>query len=128
MDTARTTIPTPAALASRASAAAPVPAAGYDRAVWERAVLASDLSHDGRTVALVLAHHADADGHLPAGGAQSARHLASLTRRDARKVRLALNELELQHFIRRPSIHTWTNTERVRPVDLVLPAAVRRQR
>ncbi|PZG97824.1 hypothetical protein C1I97_25145 [Streptomyces sp. NTH33] len=118
MTTGTTAIPMPAA---------PVPTAAYDRAVWERALLTSTVRRDLRLLGLILSHHADAAGCLPAGGIQHAESLCALMRMEGRKVRQALNELELAHFIRRPNLHTWPRRDIVRPITLTLPtvAAVR---
>lgn len=110
---ARTT-PTPAALAP--------PRGTYDRHRWEAAILASNLQRHGRQLALTLAHHAGASGQLPAGGRHDAGHLAADTRLDARRVRLALSDLEHGGWIHRPDIHTWEPRQMLRPITLTFPA------
>ncbi|KPC86279.1 hypothetical protein ADL35_12415 [Streptomyces sp. NRRL WC-3753] len=113
-------IPTPAALA---------PPATYARARWESAVMASDLHRNSRIIAFVLAHHADADGHLPAGGIQHATRLAHLGRITPRQARLSLAQLGARGFITRPDIATWEpQDDVVRPITLTMPApSARRQ-
>ncbi|WP_435252065.1 hypothetical protein [Streptomyces tendae] len=113
-------IPTPAALA---------PPRAYDRARWEAAVLASDLHRNSRMVAFVLAHLADADGRLPAGGVQHAGRLAHLARITPKQARMSLMQLEVRHFIARPDIATWQpKGEVVRPISLETPAPSARRR
>lgn len=113
-------IPTPAAVA---------PARAYDRARWESAVLGSDLHRNSRMVGFVLAHFADADGHLPAGGAQHASRLAHLARITPRQARLSLTQLGARGFITRPDIATWEpQGEIVRPISLTMPGPSARRR
>ena len=95
----------------------------YDRGSWERAVLDSDLHRNSRYVALVLAHHADPHGELPAGGAQDATVLVALTGLSGKNVRASLSHLMHRGYIRRPSIHSWSAEQGVRPVTLTMPPA-----
>lgn len=112
-------IPTPAALA---------PPRTYDRARWESAVLGSDLHRNSRAIAFVLAHLADADGNLPAGGVQHAGRLAHLARITAKQARMSLTQLEARHFITRPDIHTWVpQGDVVRPISLSMPGPAARR-
>ncbi|MFJ9381861.1 hypothetical protein [Streptomyces sp. NPDC101455] len=126
MDTAAAhrTAPTPADLAHRQAppAATPTPAPPYDRDLWERAVFASDLHLPTRQIAMWLAHYAGAAGHIAAGGPQTADRLAKESSVTPRATRLALTKLELDGFITRPDIHTWTHRY-VRPITLTLPTA-----
>ncbi|MBZ6259730.1 hypothetical protein KVH22_29885 [Streptomyces olivaceus] len=110
-------IPTPAALA---------PPEGYDRGRWETAVLGSGLHRNSRVVALVLAHYADADGRLPAGGIQHTGRLVHLAKITPKQARLSITQLETQGFISRPDMATWEAKDVVRPVALVMPARGRR--
>jgi hypothetical protein len=111
--------PTPAVLAVLARPTR-VP---FDRKAWERALLNSGATHDERAVGLVLAHITDRYGELPAGGPQTAGHLARLTRLQDQRVRLAITALELKGFTTRPSIHTWPHQSLVRPLALSIPAS-----
>jgi hypothetical protein len=121
--TARPGPPTPADLAHRhAAPATPAPAPPYDRTLWERAVFVSDLHLPTRLVAMWLAHHADASGHIPAGGPQDAGNLSRESSVAPKATRLALTKLERDGFIARPDIHTWTHRY-VRPITLTLPTA-----
>ncbi|WP_405930346.1 hypothetical protein [Streptomyces sp. NBC_00827] len=96
----------------------------YDRRMWEQAVLSGDLHSNARLVALVLAHHAGASGHLPAGHVQDARRLTRDCGLDGKFTRVSLNFLEERGYIARPSIHDWQEP-RPRPVTLTLPATDR---
>jgi hypothetical protein len=111
------------------SPAAP-PRPRYVRTSWERVLLNSGANHDHRIVGLVLAHLADAQGELPAGGPHSSAHLAHLSRLQKQRVRASLEALEDRGFMTRPDLGTWTqNPQRnslVRPITLTLPAAARR--
>ncbi|WP_411090822.1 hypothetical protein [Streptomyces sp. 049-1] len=110
---------TPAALA---------PPEGYDRARWEAAVISSSLHRNSRIIAFVLAHLADADGRLPAGGVQHAGRLAHLARITAKQARMSLTQLESRHFIARPDIHTWEPQNAVvRPITLTVPSSSTRR-
>jgi hypothetical protein len=118
-------VPTPGdlAIAHRPPAAAsPALVPSYDRRAWESAVFASALHMPTRLIALLLAHHADASGHIPASGPQSAGRLARESGVSPKATRLALTKLELDGYIRRPDIHTWKARE-VRPITLALPAS-----
>ncbi|MEU9654427.1 hypothetical protein AB0E00_36800 [Streptomyces sp. NPDC048110] len=112
-------IPTPAAV---------TPPRAYERARWESAILSSDLHRNSRIIAFVLAHHADADGHLPAGGIQHASRLAHLGRITPRQARLSLTQLGARGFITRPDIATWEpQDEVVRPITLSMAASSARR-
>lgn len=101
--------------------------APYDRARWEQAVLDDgDLHPHAKLLALVLAHHADASGHLPTGGPQHTARLARETGVSPKGTRLSLTGLELEGYLRRPDIHSWKGRE-VRPISLALPTAAVRQ-
>jgi hypothetical protein len=114
------TAPTPSAPARTAPVA-------YDRATWERAVMASGMHTSARLIALILAHHADAQGQIAAGGPQDARLLAQESGIEAKYVRVSLTRLERIHFISRPSIHTWEDKDAVRPVSLTMPHRFRQE-
>ncbi|MGC4912705.1 hypothetical protein [Streptomyces albogriseolus] len=116
MDTTRT-IPTPAAVAPRTS---------FDRAVWERTLLASELRRDLRLIGLIFSHYADDSGRLPMDGPQRLETLCELARIDGKRIRVILRELELSGYIRRPNLHTWRNRAAARPIVLTLPAATSR--
>lgn len=88
--------------------------------------MASDLHRSTRLVAFVLAHHADAAGHLPAGGVQSSGRLAHLAWITPKQARIALQQLEVRGFFERPDIRAWPPQEMVRPVTLTLPTAAAR--
>lgn len=105
----------------RSTSARPTPAP-YDRHAWEAAVMAASLHSNGRLVALVLAHHADEDGQIPAGGPQHAAQLAHDTGLQGRFARISLNTLEKEGLIWRPPIGDWEARE-VRPVTLTMPPA-----
>lgn len=94
----------------------------FDRRAWETALLSGDRTRDERQTGLVLAHLADPYGELAAGGPQEAGRLAGLGRVAAKHVRLALNKLEKDGLISRPSIHDWTRQSVVRPITLTVPA------
>ncbi|MDX3033023.1 hypothetical protein [Streptomyces scabiei] len=113
------TAPSPARLARRTPAV-------YDRAAWERAVMASGMHTSARLIALILAHHAGDRGVIPAGGPQDARLLAKDSGIEGKFVRISLTRLERSHFLTRPPIETWDETKGVRPVVLTIPA--RRER
>ncbi|MFM9563278.1 MULTISPECIES: hypothetical protein [Streptomyces] len=114
--------PTPADLAP---AAGPAP---YDRARWEAAVLGSELPHQARLVALLLAHLAGPRGELPAGGAHNTDRLAGLGRLSRKQAGISFSVLEKRGYFTRPSIHTWETPDVRRPVTLTLPTdAVRRE-
>ncbi|MEU3256143.1 hypothetical protein [Streptomyces sp. NPDC006997] len=118
-DTFARAIPTPGALA---------PSTDYDRTRWEERVLASrTLHHNARFLALVLSHHADASGRLPAGGIQHASRLAARTHLPGKQVRISLTALELAGFLTRPDLATWEAREVVRPITLTYPTAPARQ-
>lgn len=108
------TVPTPAALAP--------PRGTYDRHRWEAAVLASTLQRHTRQLALTLAHYAGPSGQLPAGGQHDAGHLSLAMALDAKRVRLALTELEQAGWLYRPDIHTWQPRHMLRPITLTFPA------
>jgi len=111
---------------TRPTPADPAPAAGpapYDRARWESAVLAGELPHQARLVALLLAHLAGPRGELPAGGAHNAERLAGLCRLPHKQAGISLNVLEKTGYFTRPSIHTWETPDVRRPITLTLPAA-----
>lgn len=100
------------------------PRVSFDRWRWESAVLASSLPRFPRMVALILAHHADAVGYLPAGGfRQESKNLAAEARIDSRTIRRVLNELEGAGWIHRPDSTTWPNPTQTRPITLTLPSA-----
>lgn len=109
-------IPTPAALA-------PPPRPPFDRERWEDDVLSSELPANARLVALTLARYADASGHLPAHGPQTAHRLGARTNLSAKQARVSLYQLEHAGFIRRPSLNTWQPQQLARPVNLVRPVA-----
>ncbi|MFJ9243778.1 hypothetical protein [Streptomyces sp. NPDC101776] len=110
----------PDAPSSARSAALP-----YDRRLWEQAVLASDLYVPTRLIALVLAHHADASGHIPAGGPQSAGSMARECAVEPKTAQRALVKLENDGYLTRPDIRTWT-PRYIRPITLTLPTAAAR--
>lgn len=112
MDTTRT-IPTTAPAAPRT---------GYERTVWERALLASELRRDLRLVGLILAHHATVDGRLPIDGPQRVESLCALAHINGKNIRVILRELECAGFLRRPNLATWRNRQASRPIALTLPA------
>ncbi|MFG2515992.1 hypothetical protein [Streptomyces sp. NPDC048584] len=114
MDTNARTIPTPAA--------ALAPREPFDRTAFERALLGSQLRRDLRLVGLILAHHADPVGHLPADGPQRVDSLCALARIDGKRIRVILRELELSGFMRRPNLHTWRDRLAARPIHLTIPA------
>lgn len=116
MDTTPT-IPTPATAAPRTS---------FDRAVWERTLLASELRRDLRLIGLIFSHYADGSGRLSMDGPQRIETLCALARIDGKRVRVILRELELSGYIRRPNLHTWRNRAAARPIVLTLPAAAAR--
>ncbi|MFJ5059050.1 hypothetical protein ACIP96_06475 [Streptomyces nigra] len=87
-------------------------------------MLASTLPRFPRLVALILAHHADAAGHLPAGGfRQEVKNLSAEARIDTRTMRRVLNELEGAGWIRRPDSAAWATQTRTRPITLTVPSA-----
>lgn len=97
------------------------PPSAYDRARWEAAVLAGDLPHTARLVALLLAHLAGTRGELPAGGMHNAERLADLCRLPRKQTRIPLNVLEKTGHFSRPSIHTWEERDVLRPITLTMP-------
>ncbi|MFM9594499.1 hypothetical protein ACKI1O_34565 [Streptomyces scabiei] len=107
---AAATVPVPSAPAR------PEPAA-YDRAAWERAVMASSMHSNCRLIAMVLAHHADEHGRIT-GGAQDAELLAQESGVQAKYVRISLNQLERRRYMRRPSIQDWPDDAGIRPITL----------
>lgn len=112
-------IPTPGDLAA---AHRPAPSSSYDRHRWEAALLAASYLHrNARLLGLVLAHHAGASGHLPAGGVQHAGRLADEAGMSAKSARLSLHHLEMAGFIRRPDLATWQPKPLVRPITLTVP-------
>lgn len=117
------TRPTPSLLA----AARPTPPS-YSRSAWEHAVMTGGLEAHARLLALVLAHHADDSGHIPAGDVQDARNLAPETAMAGKLVRLSLDFLLAAGYISRPSIHDWSGN-RSRPITLTMPrqAGARRE-
>lgn len=110
-------------LADLAPPPPPLPPA-FDRYRWTEAVLSSDLHLNSRAVALVLAHLADAAGHLPAGGhQQETSSLAARTSLRPAKIRRALSRLTQHGYIERPSFDTWRPLHVTRPITLCLPLA-----
>ena len=121
------TAATPAAMASgRPGPARPAPAV-YDRATWERAVMASGMHTSARLIALILAHHADDHGVIAAGGRQDAELLAEDSGIAGKYARISLTRLECTHFISRPPIETWDEAKGVRPITLRVPREFRTQ-
>ena len=116
--------PTPLLTARSAqSSAAPMPPQpAYDRARFERAVIASNLHRGSRIVAFVLAHWADASGHLPAGGNQSTETLTHATGLSGKNVQLSLLHLERRGYLSRPDIRDWEYGRGTRPVTLSVPS------
>ncbi|MDX2566059.1 hypothetical protein PV413_23820 [Streptomyces scabiei] len=112
---------TAAAMNAMASAAPGPERPVYDRAAWERAVMASGMHTSARLIALILAHHAGDEGVIAAGGRQHARYLAEDSGIEPRYVQISLTRLERIHFITRPPIETWDETRGVRPVTLTVP-------
>ncbi|MFF8034889.1 hypothetical protein [Streptomyces sp. NPDC016626] len=106
-------VPTPATITLQPPA--------FDRFRWEEAVFTSELHFNARIVALVLAHCADAAGHLPPDGPQRAQRIAQRARITPRQARISLHLLEMAGLISRPDIHTWTHQDVVRPVTLTMP-------
>lgn len=89
--------PTPRDLAARLGAV-------YDRHGWERAIRYSELRPDVRLVAMMLAHHADTNGHIPSGQVLIAGRLAKACGlRPDDRVRGALSVLENRGYISRPA-------------------------
>ena len=122
-------VPTPAALAAtrRPPAVRPADAPPYDRRAWEKAVQAdTTLFYAPRLLAFVLAHHAGADGHLPAGGIQHLGELARLTRLPQRSVKLSLRDLDRAGLLRRPPAPPGQQTHVARPITLTVPEAAER--
>ncbi|MFF6825024.1 hypothetical protein [Streptomyces longwoodensis] len=134
-------IPSPALIPRRTAAAPPPPPAAqpappvvicaaaalearprrmFDRYGWTEAVLASQLRPGDRTVALVLAHHADAAGYLPPGGRHKLGRLAVQAGMSRDGVRRALAALQQAGFIERPDVSTWSRRV-MYPVTLTLP-------
>ncbi|MEW2636439.1 hypothetical protein AB0903_33585 [Streptomyces sp. NPDC048389] len=107
-------IPTPGDVAAR-------PPLSYDRHGWERAIRYSQFKPDVRLVAMMLAHHADADGHIPSGHALIAGRLAKACGlRPDDRVRGALGLLEKRGYLSRPRGERGPNIL-PRPVTLTLP-------
>ncbi|MCZ0996377.1 hypothetical protein O1L44_29985 [Streptomyces noursei] len=116
-----------AADAMRAMAPARPTRPAYDRATWERAVMASGMHTSARLIALILAHHADDQGVIAAGGRQDAHLIAQDSGIEAKYARISLTRLERTHFLRRPPIETWDEKNGVRPITLTVPSKFRAQ-
>ncbi|MFJ4687079.1 hypothetical protein [Streptomyces sp. NPDC088789] len=118
------TVPPPRDLAS--ATAPPKPRldpgpAGYDRARWERALIAAKLPHhSARILGWGLAHLCGTAGYLPPG-APHADRLAERLRMSPKQVRMSLHQLEQARLISRPDIRTWTPCDLVRPLTLTVP-------
>lgn len=110
-----------AAMNAMASAGPGPERPAYDRAAWERAVMASGMHTSARLIALILAHHAGELGVIAAGGRQNARLLAEDSGIEPKFVQISLTRLERTHFISRPPIETWDEARGVRPVTLTVP-------
>lgn len=116
-----------AADAMRAMAPARQARPAYDRATWERAVMASGMHTSARLIALILAHHADDQGVIAAGGRQDANLIAQDSGIEAKYARISLTRLERTHFLWRPPIETWDEKNGVRPITLTVPNRFRAQ-
>ncbi|MEU5111682.1 helix-turn-helix domain-containing protein [Streptomyces longwoodensis] len=112
--------PTPAILAA-AAALEGRPRRMFDRYGWTEQLLAAGLRPGDRTVALVLAHHADPAGYLPAGGRHKLGRLAWQAGMSRDGVRRALAALQQAGFIDRPDLSGWSRRV-MYPVTLTLPA------
>lgn len=124
-------VPTPAALAARRprrpETGRPADAPPYDRHAWESAVLAdATLFYAPRLVAFVLAYHAGADGHLPAGGIQHRGELARLTKLPQKSVKLSLRDLDRAGLLRRPPAPPGQQSHVARPITLTVPSTAER--
>lgn len=120
-------IPTPADLARRRPAPAPVRAAvPFDRSAWEEAVLASGLDMASRALAFALAHHADVSGRITGSSHLSADRLRGEAGLSQDQTTRAFEALHMARLIARPSRHTWDRARGRRPITLTIPPAAAR--